>query len=75
MTKASPGGRPLARGQIWKTRAARIEIVALGKSLLHYRITKELGAQSVSAQISGIPAMESYLQMHQARLIRGASNN
>ena len=34
--------RPLAKGQVWKTRAADIEIVALGKRLIHYRITRQL---------------------------------
>jgi hypothetical protein len=37
------GKRGLAKGQVWKTRAADIEIVALGKRLIHYRITKQLG--------------------------------
>ena len=67
--------RPLAKGQIWKTGAADIEIVALGKRLIHYRITKQLGVRRVSSQISGIQAMENYLKRNAARLIRGASKN
>jgi hypothetical protein len=67
--------RPLARGQVWKTRAADIEIVALGKRLIHYRITRQLGGKGVSAQISGIEAMENYLDANAARLVRGASTN
>jgi hypothetical protein len=69
------GRRPLATGQVWKTGAADIEIVALGKRLIHYRITKQLGRKGVSAQISGIEAMENYLKTHEARLVQGDSTN
>ena len=67
--------RPLAKGQIWKTRAADIEILALGKRRIHYRITKQLGKKFVSSQISGIEAMENYLRCNAAELVTGASNN
>jgi hypothetical protein len=65
----------LAKGQIWKTGAANIEIVALGKRLIHYRITKRLGLKQVSAQISGIEAMADYLRANEARLVKGDSTN
>ena len=67
--------RPLAKGQVWKTRAANIEIVALGKRLIHYRITRQFGRKHVSAQISGIEAMANYLESNEARLVKGPSNN
>jgi len=67
--------RPLAKGQIWKTRAADIEIVALGKRLIHYRITKQFGRKRVSAQLSGIEAMANYLASNAARLVKGPSTN
>ena len=66
--------RPLATGQIWKTQAADIEIVALGKELIHYRITRQLGRKEVSAQISGIEAMENYLHINDARLSQRGSD-
>jgi hypothetical protein len=69
------GKRRLARGQVWKTRAAHIEIVALGKRLIHYRITRQLGPKAVSAQISGIEAMEDYLRTNAAQLMKGDSTN
>jgi hypothetical protein len=75
MNVTTHGHRPLATGQIWKTRAADIEIVALGKTLIHYRITRQLGQKGVSAQISGIEAMENYLQTNTAQLVRGDSAN
>jgi hypothetical protein len=67
--------RSLAKGQIWKTRAADIEIVGLGKSLIHYRITRQFGGKRVSAQISGIEAMANYLEANAARLAKGSSAN
>jgi hypothetical protein len=67
--------RPLATGQVWKTKAADIEIVSLGKRLIHYRITRQLGPREVSAQISGVEAMEKYLQTNAAQLVRGSSTN
>ena len=67
--------RPLAKGQVWKTRAADIEIVALGKRLIHYRITRQFGRKKVSAQISGIEAMANYLAANAARLVKGHSSN
>jgi hypothetical protein len=65
----------LAKGQVWKTGAADIEIVALGKRLIHYRITKQFGRKRVSAQISGIEAMANYLAANTARLVKGPSTN
>ena len=66
---------PLVKGQIWKTRAADIEIVALGKRLIHYRITRQFGRKKVSAQISGIEAIANYLAANAARLVKGHSTN
>lgn len=67
--------RSLAKGQVWKTGAADIEIVALGKSLIHYKITRQFGRKHMSAQISGIEAMANYLATHEARLVQGPSTN
>ncbi len=67
--------RPLAKGQIWKTRVADIEIMGLGNGFIHYKITKQLGQRRVSAQVSGIEAMERYLLNNAARLVKGSSRN
>jgi len=75
VTKRTNRLRPLAKGQIWKTQAAAIEIVALGPSLIRYKITRRMGLKGVSAQISGIQAMENYLRIHEARLVKGPSTN
>ena len=65
----------LAKGQVWKTGAADIEIVALGKRRIHYRVAPQFGPLRVSAQISGIAAMVDYLKATDARLATGASRN
>jgi hypothetical protein len=67
--------RSLAKGQVWKTGAANIEIVGLGKRLIHYKITQQFGLKGVSAQISGIDAMAGYLEANEARLVKGPSTN
>ena len=75
MKPKTQGNEPLAKGQVWKTRAAAIEIMGLGKSLIHYRVTRQLGPKEVSAQLSGIEAMANYLKANEAQLVRAASNN
>ena len=65
----------MATGQVWKTGAADIEIVGLGKRLIHYRITRQFGRKRVSAQLSGIEAMSNYLAANAARLVKGPSTN
>ena len=67
--------RRLAKGQVWKTDAADIEILGLGKRRIHYRVTSQLGCRRVSAQIIGIEAMANYLRTNAAKLVRGASAN
>ena len=65
---------PLARGQRWKTEDEYIEIVELGKRLIHYRMVRQLG-QMRRTQTSGIDTMEAYLKSHRATLVEGASTN
>jgi hypothetical protein len=66
--------KPLAQGQRWKTKDAYIEIVDLGKRLIHYRMVRQLG-QMRRTQTSGIDTMEAYLKTNEARLVKGSSNN
>jgi hypothetical protein len=74
--KTDDAVRPLAQGQLWKTRFADIEILGLGKRRVHYRVTTMLGNKQVSAQISGIEAMANYLKANRAQLVAaGVLNN
>ena len=61
----------LAPGQIWKTQAAAIEVLRLGKKFIHYKVTKLLGQRSISAQVSCVEAMSNYLRANEAQLVRG----
>jgi len=65
--------RALAPGQIWRTRAAAIEILRLGESFIYYKVTKLLGQRRVSAQVSCVEAMANYLRANEARLVKSAS--
>jgi hypothetical protein len=64
----------LARGQLWKTENAYIQIVDLGKRLIDYRMMRQLG-QSRRTQTSTIETMENYLKTNEARLMKGNSRN
>jgi hypothetical protein len=66
---------PLAKGQVWRTGVAHIEIMSLNDSFIHYKVIKRLGLRHISSQISGIDAMEGYLKANKARLIQGSSEN
>ncbi len=69
------GTRHLAKGQVWRTRAAEIHILSLGKRLVHYRIKGHWRRKHVSAQISGLDAMAKYLDANKAKLVTGSSTN
>ena len=73
MQTSSQGNRVLAKGQVWKTPMADFEIMALGRDFIYYKVTKQLGAKRVGAQISGIEAMENYLKANKARLAAAAN--
>ena len=75
MGNMTQGSGRLAKGQVWQTGAADIEILGLGKRRIHYRVTSQLGCKRVSAQLSGIEAMANYLRSTAAKLVKGASAN
>lgn len=67
---------PLAKGQIWRTSAADIEIMGLGDRFIHYKVATQFGVRKhISAQVSGIDAMAQYLKTNAARLVSGSSAN
>lgn len=60
--------RPLAKGQVWKTKDFHVQIVDLGNILVHYKLVKDLG-QMRRTQMSRIENMEDYLRTNKARLV------
>jgi hypothetical protein len=77
-TKAKATGKKftpaLAKGQRWKTKDAYIEIVELGKTLIDYKLLRELG-QMRKIQTTTFETMEHYLKTKEARLMKGNSRN
>lgn len=64
----------LAKGQIWKTKDTHVQIVELGKVLVHYKMLKELG-QMRRTQMSRVESMEDYLRTHKATLVPALERN
>ena len=63
--KPSPA---LANGQLWKTEKGHIQIVDLGKMLVHYKMLRELH-QMRRTQMSRIDTMVGYLKTNRAQLV------
>ena len=63
--KSSPA---LAKGQLWRTEKGHIQIVDLGKMLVHYKMLRDL-RQMRRTQMSRIDTMEGYLKTNRAQLV------
>ena len=66
--KSSPA---LAKGQLWSTAKGHIRIVALGKTLVHYKMLRDL-RQTRRTQMSRIDSMEVYLKTNGAQLVENS---
>jgi len=67
--KAKDKQPPLAKGQIWKTKDLHVQIVDLGKILVHYKLLEHLG-QIRRPQMSRIEVLAEYLRINRARLLQ-----
>jgi len=65
--------RPLAKGQLWKMNNAYIQIVDLGKMLIHYKMMNQLGQMQARTRMSTIDTMGIYLKSNRARLVTKGS--
>jgi hypothetical protein len=63
----------LAKGQLWQMTDAYIQIVELGKLLIHYKMMKQLGQMQVKTRMSTIDTMGIYLKSNRARLVTKGS--
>lgn len=68
-TRKKAPAQALAKGQIWKTENAYIQIVELGKRLIQYKMMKQQGQKAVKTQMAGIDSLESYLKTNEAKLV------
>ena len=63
----------LAKGQVWKTGDAYLQIMDRGKRLISYKMMKEPGKRAVRTQMSAIAAVEAYLKKNEAELVEEAA--
>lgn len=73
MQGLNPSEAELAKGQVWKTRNAYLEIMDRGKRLISYKMMKEQGRRAVRTQMSAIAAVEAYLKANEAELVEDAA--
>jgi hypothetical protein len=69
----APAG--LAKGQLWKLNQFYIQIVELGKKLIHYRMLSDLKETGAKIKTSGVDVMWGYLKSRRAQLIQNAVRN
>ena len=72
MTKSNQrpsGPARLAIGQLWKANHFYIQIVKLGKRLIHYRMLSDLKETGARIKSSSIDVLWGYLQSRHARLV------
>jgi hypothetical protein len=67
-TNAKKPSPALAKGQLWRTEKGHIQIVDLGKMLVHYKMLRELH-QMRRTQMSTIDIMVGYLKTNGAQLV------
>ena len=60
---------PLAKGQLWRTEKAYVQIVEMGKRLIHYKMPRDLGQRAVKTHTVGIETLASYLKTNHAHLV------
>jgi hypothetical protein len=59
----------LAKGQLWKLNHLYIQIVELGKRLIHYRMLSDLKETGARIKTSSVDVLWRYLQSRHARLV------
>ena len=68
----SHGG--LAKGQLWKLSHFYVQIVELGKQLIHYRMLSDLKEHGAKIKTSSVEGMWGYLKSRGARLVHHGSS-
>ena len=62
----------LAKGQLWKTEKGHIQIMDLGKTLVHYKMLRDV-RQMRRTQMSTIDTMEDFLKTNGAQLVESSA--
>jgi hypothetical protein len=63
-----------AKGQLWKLNHFYVQVVDLGKKLIHYRMLSDLKETGTKVKTSGIDVMWAYLKSRDAQLVHGESS-
>jgi hypothetical protein len=61
--------QPLAAGQIWRVGGQNLQIMLVGKLLVHYKLAAP-NAVRVSNSVGGMSAVEKYLKTNKAVLLK-----
>ena len=65
----SPNSGPLEKGQLWKVDENYLQIVDLGKRLIHYKLMKKPDQKAVITRMIGVEALAVYLRSNEATLV------
>jgi len=63
--------KALANGQLWKLDHSRMEIMMLGKTLVHYRVFKGDAKRATRRGLLNRLEFGQYLKENRARLVKG----
>jgi hypothetical protein len=68
-------GVGLAKGQLWKLNDLYIQIVELGKKLIHYRMLSDARETGARIKTSGVDVMWGYLKSRRAQLVQHSGSD
>ena len=71
-TKGKKATPALAKGQLWRTEKCHIQIMDLGKTLVHYKMLRDV-RQMRRTQMSRIDSMIGYLKTNRAQLVESSA--
>jgi len=60
---------PLESGQTWKLEYGYLQILGLGKRLVHYRMLRELNLHVVPTKLIGVVELLTYLKHSEGKLM------
>lgn len=68
--KKSKTATSLAKDQLWKVNGEYLQIVDLGKTLIHYKMSPGLKQRGVPVRMTAIDTVQKYLKTHKAVLVK-----
>ncbi len=69
MKAKGAAGPTLAKGQLWKVDDGYIQIVQLGKKLVHYKMLRQPQQRAVMTRMMPIEGLAAYLKHSEAKLV------